>query len=196
MSSRSLIRILFLAVSAAQPLQWLFIAKFGEPFPAVTMPSFALAGPSDSEPFEATTIDMTVHFQDGPDAELSPHELLAQCPVSHYAAILRENFTYDRFAAPVTLPTVTRRNTAGAFTLMMRRWLAGLALMAGSGSGRSSVAPMIPWLSQRLKQLYPDRKPIALTLRWYAEVFSVDRESQVCTHTRELKHEHTVECAQ
>ncbi|HKQ60101.1 MAG TPA: hypothetical protein VJS92_02375 [Candidatus Polarisedimenticolaceae bacterium] len=151
-------RALFALVVALQPVQYLFIAQFGEPYPALTMPRFAGTLTDERGDIRARNVIAEVRFDDGGTAELSYDRLLAEAPVSHRDRIME--FVFAPRGAP-----------SASVSAWKRRFLPGLAARY-EGPTRPTPDPRtVAWLGERLGALFPGRRARGVTFRWFFEIY-------------------------
>lgn len=72
-------------------LQTIFIEKFTEPYPALTMPPFRLGTNLDDEP-KIVIPEVTVKFNDGESIDMTQHEFLAGTLRAHRGPIMKHCF--------------------------------------------------------------------------------------------------------
>lgn len=86
------IKFLFAGLILWLPLQYVIAARFGEPYPALVMPSFpgTMADPSGNIRFR--NVRCKISFRNGDVGWVSTRDLLAQAPSSHHGAIMEHMF--------------------------------------------------------------------------------------------------------
>ena len=154
-------RIIFSAALALFAAQCWFIKTYGEPYPAIVMPTFVgAAGYSDGEVtfpgYEA------VFLADGQEYTFAPTQLLGEFPVSFHRDIAFHALRPLQ-EAPAKAPRTSR--------------LARLrdAIFPGYGATRGPpidgeyAASLRGWLRGRARQLVPDHAVSAVEIRWYQE---------------------------
>jgi hypothetical protein len=164
------IKSLFLAVILWQLPQIAITARFGEPYPALTMPSFAGTLADQNGNIRLRDVKCQIWFRDGSVRWTSPHGLLSQVPDSTRAPIMAHMFS--PVPAGVEPPPP---NTLKA------RLFPGKALSKLRGKQKELDFETKKWLLERIAVLYPAAKPVAISFVWYDDVFNVNRTAAAPT---------------
>jgi hypothetical protein len=152
-----------------QPLQYLFIARFGEPYPALTMPQFAGTMTDSSGAIRIVTVAGRVSFDDNSTEWISTDTLLSRAPVSHRTLMM------DFAFGPPRANAASVKSSSGLIaSLKTSRLLPGLVAKY-KRSDRTQSDPPDPrtreWLKLRLHDLYPSRNATAISFIWYQELY-------------------------
>jgi hypothetical protein len=149
-------------------VQCAFIHFFGEPYPALTMPTF-----SGSSGYRDGAVEMTqydaVFISAGQEFSFTPNELLADFPDGHRAAIAANALRPTSDAAPT--PTKASRIRRIQETIFP-----GFAAGNLSRNSAENKASLRAWLRERAESLVPGRPVSRAEIRWYrvAETFGAD----------------------
>lgn len=138
---------------AAFLAQHLFIAVYGEPYPALLMPDFSGGGQMHGARQVFHSVRFDVEFADGSTKTLTARELLRDIPDSQHWAIVNNTF---------------RRLDPGgtAADEPIRGWLPGRQRWWQRRYDRSRAFKAAPWLRARLERMFPGERPSAVTVRW------------------------------
>jgi len=159
LESRSSIKRSFAAVLVLLGLHYVFIVRYGEPYPAVTMPAFTGTNAAPDGSIRWVTVIARVRFADGGTAELLPRDLLAEAPASHRMSIMREQFDVPP-EPPAPPPAPSSRGE-------LRRRLFPIERIRYERRFVQYTPPEThEWLRRRLGVLYPDRQPALVTFVW------------------------------
>ena len=159
LESRSSVKRLFAAILVLLGLHYVFIARYGEPYPAVTMPAFAGTNAEPDGSSRWVTVIARVRFADGSTAELLPRELLAEAPTSHRMSIMRRQFDVP--------PEPPAHPPAPSFGRELRRRLFPIERIRYERRFVQYTRPETQeWLRRRLGALYPHREPALVTFVW------------------------------
>lgn len=162
--STRMVRILFVAVILAVPVQYGVAKRFGEPYPSLIMPSFA-GDNTQNGVIHTTSIDVRVKFCDGREATLRPDQLLDPLPRSHVPAAMDWMFG-RREQAPLAIPA-------------WKRWVfehvsPGYAKRARRQHGASFVdAETKRWLSAQVARQSDGKIPESITVLWYRDAYDL-----------------------
>jgi hypothetical protein len=163
------IKWLFALVIMCQPLQYIFIAKFGEPYPALTMPRFDGAQTDATRGvFSAVKVEERVLFEDSSIAWVSRDDLLDNAPGGQRSEIM--SFMFRPLES-------TSQPASGGLKQRIRE--AVLPLLPGLAAKRAKRTQQTPdprtvrWLDQRLRTLFPTRTAISVTFVWSNETYHV-----------------------
>ena len=155
------IKLLFLAFILWMPVQHLITARYGEPYPALVMPSFAGTRSDGNGNIRITNVKCKVVFRDGRVSWTSEYDLLSQAPSAYHDAIMRHMFS-PVLADPPTPPVGLRALLfPGRFLSRYRQT-------------RKELGPQTKhWLSRRMKALYPSQTVTAVIFLWYTDIFNL-----------------------
>jgi hypothetical protein len=158
------IKFLFAGLILWLPLQYVIAARFGEPYPALVMPSFpgTMADPSGNIRFG--NVRCKIFFRNGDVGWVSTRDVLAQAPSSHHGAIMEHMFSPPSGA-------VGRDSSSG----LTARLFPGRALSQIRQKQKELDPQTKEWLKRRIQVLYPSQPFTAVTFVWYDEVFIVKR---------------------
>jgi hypothetical protein len=165
---RTAIKWLFAVVVLSQPLQYLLVSKFGEPYPALMMPQFAGTLTDANGNIRTRTVEARVLFEDNSTESVSINKLLFPAPVSHQDAILEYVFG---------VPTQSNSRPPSSTSLSQRiksTLFPGLVVKYAKYARRSqeNADPQtIVWLRKRLQDLYPSRNAKTVIFTWYQDSY-------------------------
>lgn len=154
-------RIIFASTIALLAAQCWFIPRYGEPYPAVTMPAFGgrggfLDGHVALERYDA------VFIAEGREFSFPPAVLLAEFPDSHHPAIA-DHALRPRRDVPAKVGGTSRLGRLRDATFP------GYAARRTSRDSPESTASLRTWLRGRARRLLPDRPVSRVEVRWYRE---------------------------
>jgi hypothetical protein len=165
---RNAVLLLFLAVIGAAALQEVFILQFGEPYPALRMPSFrGTLGAGDKVVLR--DVEVVIGFADGGTEQLSPHQLLAEAPDPLRMLMMSANFRPGA-ERPSHSP---QPPPAGGVKRFVLRLVPGYTLANRRWQEKEAPPPTRRWLRRRLAALHPGRTPVAVDFRWYDDTYSL-----------------------
>jgi hypothetical protein len=162
------VRALFVVVAGLLAVQCAFIHFFGEPYPALTMPTFSGSGGYHDGSVEMTQYD-AVFISAGEEFSFTPNQLLADFPDGHRAAIAANALRpmSDRALSPTKTSRVRRiRETI----------FPGFAAGNLSRNSVENKASLQTWLRRRAESLVPGQPVSRAEIRWYrvAATFGAD----------------------
>ena len=164
MTSR--IKLLFAAAILVQPLQYVFTARFGEPYPALTMPSFAGTFADKEGNIRFTNVKCEVLFHDGQTRWFTPDDLLPAVPLSHRFPIMSYMFGPPSAMSQPWAPGSLKARLFPGWNLSRSR------------NGQTELDPVTTnWLKRRVYDLYPSREPETVIFVWYEYVFNARQVS-------------------
>ncbi len=162
------VRAVFVVVTGLLAAQCAFIHFFGEPYPALTMPTFSGSGGYREGAVEMMRYD-AVFISAGAEFSFTPNQLLADFPDGHRAAIAANALRPTTDAPPSS-------SKASRIRRIQEKIFPGFA--AGNLSRRSAEnkASLQAWLRGRAESLVPGRPVSRAEIRWYrvAETFGSD----------------------
>lgn len=164
------IKLLFAVVILWQLLQYGITAKFGEPYPALTMPSFAGTMVDRDGHIRFRNVKCEVHFQDGHVGWVSAHDLLSRAPSSNRIPIMAHMFSQPPITADQWPPHSLKA-----------RLFPGRALSRVRNTQRELDSQTKEWLKRRIQVLYPTQEFEIVTFIWYENVFNVNQVSPATT---------------
>ena len=155
------VRIIFLSAFALFAAQCWFIKTYGEPYPAIVMPTFVGAGGySDGEVtfqgYEA------VFLAEGREYSFTPAQLLAEFPDSYHRDIAYHALRSLQ-GSPAKAPRTTR------MARLRDQIFPGYGATRGPPIDGENAASLREWLRNRARQLVPDHSVSSVEIRWYQE---------------------------
>jgi hypothetical protein len=168
-------RIIFASAIALLAAQYWFIKTYGEPYPAIIMPSFAgVGGYADGrvtfEGYEA------VFIADGKEYSFPPAELLNEFPVSSHETIANHALRPLRDAPARRQPTSRLGRIRSAI-------FPGYEATRGPPIDGETAASLRDWLRDRSRRLLPGRAVSAVEFRWYRESHALAAVNPSSTRT-------------
>jgi hypothetical protein len=160
------IKLLFAAVIIWQILQLGVTRRFGEPYPALAMPSFAGTMVDRDGNIRLTNVKCKVSFKDGRVEWLTAHELLSDAPGSNRMPIMGHMFSQPPAVAEPWPPSTLKA-----------RLLPGRALARARQTQQELDPETKGWLKNRTKAIYPLQEPVVVTFIWYESVVSTNQAS-------------------
>jgi hypothetical protein len=158
----------FVVVAVLLPVQY-WIARtsvWGEPYPALIMPAFdgPVTNPDGTIPAGSVAVDVT--FADGGVESVSLHTLFAEAPSSHVVVMAQ-------IALKPKPPAPPARPAGSWWRELIRQYVApGLVLSAARRQYWSGPDPRtVAWLRARVQEVFPGRRPAAVTVEWYDETY-------------------------
>jgi hypothetical protein len=158
------IRLLFLSVLIFFVLQYLFMYRFGEPYPALVMPGFSGSGGYVDGHIRIKRPEVVFVFDDESTAIFSQRQLLSKIPDGHHGMI---------FASFFQLPKDEQLhdNSPPKYGINRRTifpgWQAGKANRMAAPN-RESIRL---WLKNRGAELMPGKHIKHVDIRWYEEIY-------------------------
>lgn len=155
------VRLLFAALILWQPLQYFVRARYGEPYPALILPSFSGTLQDREGNIRFRDVKCKVFFQDGGVSWLSSYDLLSQAPSSHHGAIMNHMF------GPADTEAYGPRSSLKA------RLFPGRALSHIRQAEKELDPQTEEWLKRRLQDLYPSTRVTEVAFVWTDNIFRV-----------------------
>jgi hypothetical protein len=162
------VRAVFAVAAGLFAVQCAFIHFFGEPYPAITMPTFSGSGGYRDGAVEMTRYD-AVFISAGQEFSFTPNQLLAEFPDGHRAAIAANALRPAGDAPP--------SSTKGSRIRRIQETIfPGFAAGNLSRNSAENKASLQAWLRGRAESLVPGRPVSRAEIRWYreAESFGAD----------------------
>jgi hypothetical protein len=165
---------LFVAVVVWVPVQAVIIARYGEPYPSLMMPSFGRTFVRDGL-YQISGATIAIDFHDGSSATITPNVLFERLPPTHYYGLLSLHF-WPRAGGPET--RVSRRQ-------VIKQWLVPgyVRREQKEFGGAAPDDAMRAWLRARAVTLFPGRVPRACHIIFFERAY---RRDLTVHATREL----------
>ena len=164
------VKLLFLAFILWMPVQHLITARYGEPYPALVMPSFAGTRSDRNGNIRITNVKCKVLFRGGRVSWTSEYDLLSQAPSAYHDVIMRHMFgpvPADSSAPPLGLTALL---FPGRFLSRYRET-------------QKDLGPQTKhWLNRRMKVLYPSQTVTAIIFLWYTDTFNPKQVPAITVH--------------
>jgi hypothetical protein len=154
-------RVILASTVALLLAQCWFIPRFGEPYPAVTMPSFSGSGAYRDGVVSFRNYE-AVFIAEGREFPVAPEVLLAEFPDSHHGTIARN------VLRPGGEPAV-RTGERSRMGRLRDAVFPGLEAWRSAGSTGEKNASLRSWLRRRALAVVPDHQVSRVELRWYRE---------------------------
>jgi hypothetical protein len=155
-------RVAVMAMTLAFGLQVVYVARVEEPYPAIMMPRFSWAGPTQASSVDIAVPDILMDYADGARKTFTQAELFPRVPGGHAPTVMKN------LLSPVGTDLATSR-------WQPPRWLfPGYHLAAIARDRPENVASLKAWLQQRAAALYPNAPPLRCTVNWYDDRFAYD----------------------
>jgi hypothetical protein len=153
------VRAVFAVIVGLLAVQCAVVHFFGEPYPALTMPTFSGSGGYRDSAVEMTRYN-AVFISAGQEFSFTPNQLLAEFPDGHRAAIAANALRPTSNALPgPTNASRIRRIQATIFP--------GFAAGNLSRNSAANKASLQTWLRGRAENLVPGRPVSRAEIRWY-----------------------------
>jgi hypothetical protein len=152
-------RIIFALAIVLLTAQYWFIRTYGEPYPAILMPSFAGTGGYSDGRVTVAGYD-AVFLADGQEFSFTPAELLAEFPDSYHWTI-----AYHALRPPRNGPA--RPQPISRLGRIRAAIFPGYQETRGPPIAGESAASLREWLGGRARRLLPGRAVTAVEIRWY-----------------------------
>jgi hypothetical protein len=160
-------RAVVLAITIAFALQLGYVMVAEEPYPAIMMPRFGWAGPTQATPIEIAIPEIVIRYADSTTKTLTQRQLLSRIPDGHHSSIMANVLT--------PLPTQPPIRRAPVNKLEPPAWLfPGYNLAHISRQRPEHVRALQDWLRLRAHEFYPDSPPEMCTVTWYIDTFQYD----------------------
>src|SRR5262245_28624499 len=163
------IKWLFAVVVLCQPLQYIFISRWGEPYPALTMPRFDGAQTDATRGvFSAVKVEARVLFNDSSIAWVSRDDLLDKAPGGARSEIMTSMFR--------PLESTSQPSSGGLkqrIRLAVLPFFPGLAAKYARRTQQTPDPRTVRWLDERLGTLFPTRTAISVTFVWSNEIYQI-----------------------
>lgn len=147
--------VLLVVLLAAGVTLWMSEAH-RQPYPGLSMPRFANAGPPDEE-FRTLEGDIVVAFADGRTTTLTAEQLVGRSYLA--SRIVRNNFGDDLDGTGAL-----KRPIGSDWSVLLEGWNRGRP--PRTSVARAHDPRTRAWLRERLATLYPDATPTAVTFTW------------------------------
>jgi hypothetical protein len=164
-------RAVVLAMAIGFVAQVAFVAVAEEPYPALMMPRFGWAGPTDAMTIPIPSNEITFSYADSTTRTITQHDLLAGLPDGHHTTIM------NSILSPLPKAPPTRRAPPDKREPPI--WLfPGYRLAAVTRTRPESVRSLRRWLSQRAQAFYAGAVPVSCTVDWYVENYLYDATTE------------------
>ncbi len=160
------VRLVFITAIALLVAQSVFIHKYGEPYPTITMPSFKGSGGFQNGRVKIIRYE-AVFIANGEEFSFKPKVLLEKFPDSHIAEI-------SQSLMPTPAVGVTKATPTGRLSRLRDIVFPGYGARRKSQDSPAYIASLKDWLRSRGRELVPDRPVSRVEIRWYWEIFSMD----------------------
>lgn len=174
---------LLVTVTVLLTMQWLFISRFGEPYPALVMPGFGGSGGYRDGKVEFSTYDVVITT---PQASyvFTPREFLSDIPDSHHGAISRILRPPSEKVGTDKVETVS--NSGSRLGRLRDEIFPGYAQRRLSQRTAEKNTELKIWLKQRAERLLPGQEISAAEIRWHSDKIRI--ENNKVEHDRQLQH--------
>jgi hypothetical protein len=156
----SRVRAVFVAVIGLLGAQCVFVHFFGEPYPAVAMPTFSGSGGYRDGSVELQRYDAVFVADDGKEFSFGPNVLLAEFPDGHRAAIAANAMRPRDESLPTSAPGSRVRRIRDAI-------FPGFAAGNLKRNSPENQASLEHWLRGRAQVLVPGHTIVRAEIRWY-----------------------------
>jgi len=164
-------RLVALSVAALFCAQVGYVAIAEEPYPAIMMPRFSWAGPTQASVVDIPVPEISLRFADGKSLVLSQNELLREFPTGHHNSIMAS------LLAPLPPVPATRRAPAGKFE--PPTWLfPGYGRARANRTSPEHVASLKAWLTKRSREIYPAAPVLKCVVDWYDDSYRYDTSGE------------------
>jgi hypothetical protein len=164
------IRLLFIILILWMPLQYAITARYGEPYPALVMPSFAGTRTDRNGNIRIMNVKCKVLFRDGRVAWTSEYDLLSEVPSAYHDAIMRH-----MFGPIVKAPEPSPHRIAVLLS-------PGRVLSRYREAHKELDPQTKQWLKRRVMALYPSQTVTALSFVWYIDIFNLKQVPAIRAH--------------
>jgi hypothetical protein len=161
------IRLVFLALLLIFMLQYAFIYRFGEPYPALVMPGFPGSGGYVDGHIRIERPEVVFVFDDESTAIFSQRQLLSKIPDSHHRMIFA-----SFFKLPKDEPL--RENPPPKYGINRRTIFPGLKAGTVNRMATPNRESIRLWLKNRGAELMPGKYIKQVDIRWYEEIYRLD----------------------
>jgi hypothetical protein len=164
------VRLTFVGIALAYVVQYFVVMSYGEPYPALMMPTFRGTGGYHDGKVRIKRMEAVFVTAEGDSSAFSRRDLLSEFPVSFHQTIA------NTFLAP--LPEAAR--TRARIPI-----LPGLRAGEWNRTSAANLASLRAWLLARGRTLLPGRSLERVELRWYED--TVRQEAgQLTTQRRSI----------
>jgi hypothetical protein len=168
------VKILFAAVILWQPMQYIFVSRFGEAYPFLQLPSFRGTLTDDAGNIRFEAVDIKVSFKDGAKSKIKSDALLAQVLSPYRQPIMSHMFGPGGLASAPAGNSRWQRTK----TLLFPGFVASRARTTGADVDPETRR----WLRNRLLVLFPSKQPTTVTFLWRTDTYHTAASSFAVTH--------------
>ena len=149
-------------------LQLWYVTVAGEPYPAIMMPRFSWAGPTEASGVDIPVPDIRMIYADGTTRKLSQGHLFPGISAGHHSGLM---------ASLLSLPEEPAANDAGG-RYRPPSWLfPGFKLAQFERKSPARAASLKDWLTKRGREHYSGARPIRCVVDWYHDHYPYDPRS-------------------
>jgi len=178
------IPLVFALVVVLLPAQYWFASTnpWGEPYPALLMPSFAGTGTDGHGLPSGESVTIVVSFEDGTVESVPLRTLLARAPSGQIMAIAHIAL---KPKPPPPLDSPTSPSSLRGF--LKRHVLPGLPLRMARMNYWAGPDPLtVEWLRTRMRELFPGRRATRVAADWYVDTYVWHADRWMRQRTRSL----------
>jgi hypothetical protein len=161
------IRFILLGVLITFVLQYAFMYRFGEPYPALVMPGFPGSGGYVDGHVRIERPEVIFVFDDESTAIYSQRQLLSKIPDSHHHMIFA-----SFFQLPKDEPL--RDNPPPKYSINRRTIFPGYKIGRSNRMATPNRESIRLWLKDRGEELMPGKPIKHVDIRWFEEIYRID----------------------
>lgn len=152
-------------------LQYVVIARVGEPYPAIMMPGFDGTGGAEADSVSSLSVETVFVEANGNSKVLTLRRLFSEIPDSHHHVMALQFFSPGPQSAADN-DAVIRGMRRG----LKYRLFPGLHLGRECRDCEANLSSLRSWLQSRASEAFPGQRFTRVEFRWFREVFSLKSE--------------------
>ena len=157
-------RTIVAAMTVLFGLQLWYVTVADEPYPAIMMPRFSWAGPTEASGVDIPVPEIRMIYADGTTRKLSQAKLFPDIPAGHYSGLM---------ASLLSLPEPAPSRGAGRYR--PPTWLfPGFKLAESARESPERAASLKDWLTKRGQEQYAGARPVRCVVDWYDDHYPYD----------------------
>ena len=158
-------RAIVSAMTVLFGLQLWYVTVAGEPYPAIMMPRFSWAGPTEASGVDIPVPDIRMIYADGTTRKLTQGQLFPGISAGHHSGLM---------ASLLSLPDESRASDGGGKHRPPTWLFPGFKLAQSVRKSPDRAASLKDWLTKRGKEHYAGAPPVRCIVHWYDDHYPYD----------------------
>lgn len=157
-------RALVVAMTVLFGLQLWYLTVADEPYPAIMMPRFSWAGPTEASGVDIPVPDIRMIYADGTTRKLTQGQLFPGISAGHHSRLM---------ASLLSLPQEPAASEGGRYR--PATWLfPGFKRAESARNSPERAASLKDWLTKRAQEHYAGARPVRCIVDWYDDQYPYD----------------------